>query len=267
METVLKQGRLLFAIAMAEFGIENLICARTAHPSMPVIPFLPSYSWLAYLTGLALLSAAVCIAANIGARLAATLLGILFLLFDLLIQVSRVAASPWDVGIRTCAFETLAIGSLALILAGSLPAKAGVAGFWQRAAKALILSGRYLFAVSAIIFGVDHYLVFGLIVSLVPSWIPGGGWFWANVTAIAFIAAGLSISIHWLDRWAAALLGLMFVLWFLVLHAPRVLSLPRFYNPDEWSSAFIALAIGGGSWVLAWSLRPNSSGRSSDSRS
>ncbi|MGD0831160.1 MAG: hypothetical protein ABR907_09475 [Terracidiphilus sp.] len=255
MDTVLKQGRLLFAIAIAEFGIENLICARTTDPSLPVIPFLPSYPWLACLTGVALLAAAVCIAANIGARLAATLLGILFFIFDLFIQVSRVAASPWDIGIRTCAFEILAIGSLALILAGSLPAEAGVIGPWQRAANVLISSGRYLFGVSAIVFGIDHYLVFGLIVSLVPAWIPGGGWFWANLTAIAFIAAGASIAIHWMDRWAAALLGLMLVLWFLVLHAPRVLSLPRFYNPDEWSSAFIALAIGGGSWVLAWSLR------------
>ena len=172
MDIVLKQGRLLLAIAIAEFGIENLVCSRTADPSLPVIPFLPSDPWLAHLTGSALLAAAICIAFNIGARLAATLLGILFLLFDLLVHIARVASSPLDVGIRTCAFETLSIGSLALILAGSMPGGDGVNGLLQRAAKALALSGRYLFAISAIVFGVDHYLVFGLIVSLVRPGFP-----------------------------------------------------------------------------------------------
>jgi len=49
----------------------------------------------------------------------------------------------------------------------------------------------------------------------------------------------------------------MFLLWFLVLHAPRVASYPKVLDPHEWSSAFIALGICGGSWILAWSLSAN----------
>jgi hypothetical protein len=254
MDSILKQGKLLFALSIAVFGILNIVCARTTGPFLPVIPWVSSYPWLAYLTGTALLAAGVCIAANFRVRLTSTLLGCLFLLCDLLLQIRNVAASPLDVGVRTGAFETLAMCSICLILASSLSGEAKSFSRGHRAINGLLLSGRYLFALSAIVFGIDHYLVFGLIVSLVPAYIPGTGWFWANLTAIAFIAAGLSIAVRWLDRWAATLFGLMFLLWFLVLHAPRVMSYPRSHDPDEWSSAFIALAMCGGSWILASSI-------------
>jgi hypothetical protein len=120
----------------------------------------------------------------------------------------------------------------------------------------LVASGRYLFAFSAIIFGIDHLIFLRFVASLVPWWIP---WhlFWAYFTAFAFIAAGLSIGTRWLASWAGLSLGAMFLLWFVVLHLPRSFGLsvaagpgaPR--NPDEWSSAFIALAMAGGSWILA----------------
>ena len=254
MEIIVKQGRYLFAISIAAFGVENLICAHSSDSFLPVIPWVPSYSWLAYFTGVALIAASVCIATKIRARVAALVLGVLFLLCDLILQIPRVAALPWDVGVRTCAFETLTMCASALILAGALPAEAPGFGRWEGAVKVLTRSGRYLFAVSAIVFGIDHYLVFKFIVALVPKWIPGGGWFWAHLTAIAFIAAGVSIALGWMDRWASFMLGLMFLLWFLVLHAPRVASYPSVLNPDEWSSAFIALGICGGAWILAWSL-------------
>jgi uncharacterized membrane protein YphA (DoxX/SURF4 family) len=51
---------------------------------------------------------------------------------------------------------------------------------------------------------------------------------------------------------AAALLGLMFFLWFLLLHLPRVVA--RLDNGNEWNSALVALALCGGSWFLAGTL-------------
>jgi uncharacterized membrane protein len=251
MDKILKQGRLLFAIAIIAFGIENVICAHFQQAMLPVIPWVPGNQFLAYLTGIAILAAGLSIAANFSARLAAILLGILFLLCVLLLQISRVAASPFDVGVRTCAFETLAMCGAALTLAGTLPAEGRYSRGWESAVGKLIDSGRFLFAISAVVFGIDHFLVLGLIVSLVPRWIPGGGLFWAYLTGIAFIAAGLSIATKWLAPWAGILLGTMFLLWFLLLHAPRIVSFPRLHDPNEWSSAFIALGLSGGSWICA----------------
>jgi len=49
--------------------------------------------------------------------------------------------------------------------------------------------------------------------------------------------------------WGSFLLGTMFLLWFLLLRAPRVVMAFRSHDPDapnEWSRAFIALAMCGG---------------------
>jgi len=261
MDMLLKQGRILFAISIAAFGLQNIIWAHSKDPFLSMIPWVPSYPPLGYLTGIALLLGGISILANLRMRHASMLLGVLFLLCVIFLQFSRVAASPWDVGVRTCAFETLTMCASAWMLADSRRGAGEDSSRWKPALNTVLASGRYLFAISMIVFGIDHYLVFNLIVSLVPHWIPGSGWFWANLTAFALIAAGFSIAVKWLDRWAAALLGLMFLIWFLVLHAPRVLSYPRCLDPDEWSSAFIALAVCGGAWILARSIPAKSSSK------
>lgn len=101
MEKIVTSGRLLFAVSITAFGAENLICARFGQPVMPVMPFVPGNPFLAYFVGVALLAAGLSLAANKRARLSAILLGILFLLCVLLFEISRVAAAPLSVGIRT----------------------------------------------------------------------------------------------------------------------------------------------------------------------
>jgi uncharacterized membrane protein YphA (DoxX/SURF4 family) len=266
MDNILKQGRLLFAIAIVAFGVENIVWARFGEAMVPVMPWVPGNPFLAYLTGVALFAAGLSIAANLRARLAAILLGMLFLVCVLFLQISRVAPHPLDVGIRTGAFETLAMSGAALTLAATLPADWPYSGRWEGAVNSLIKSGRVLFAASSVIFGIDHFLVLALIVSLVPSWIPGAGLFWAYFTGMAFIAAGVCIAMKWIARWAAALLGTMFLLWFLLLHAPRIMSFPRARDPREWSSAFIALGMCGGSWIVASALSAKASPRVLDSK-
>ena len=254
MDTILKQGRLVFAVAIVAFGVQHLICARFGQAHVPVIPWVPGNPVLAYITGLALIATGVSITANFKPRLAATLLGVFFLVCAILLQAPMVVSHPLDIGIRTLAFETLATCASALMLAATLPEEGFGAGAWQGVINGLIKSGRYLFAISSVIFGIDHFFVLGLIVSLVPTWLPGSGMFWAVLTGAGFIAAGLSIATNWMGRLGAAWLGIMFLLWFLILHAPRVVTFPRSHNPNEWSSAFIALGMCGGSWICAWAL-------------
>jgi uncharacterized membrane protein len=251
MENIITTGQFLFGIAISAFGVENLICARLGL-TVPGVPWFPGNPFLAYLTGIVLLAAGLSIAANIRARLMATLLGILFLFYVLLLEVPQVAANPMSVSIRTVFFEALAIGSSALTLAGTLPT-GGSFPRWDSVLNKLIASGPYLFAASSVVFGIDHFLILAVIASLVPAWIPAH-MFWAYLTGATFIAAGISIAMKWMDQWAAALLGTMFLLWFLLLHSPRVVIAVRSHDPnapDEWSSALIALALCGGSWICA----------------
>jgi len=246
LEKITAQGRIVFGVAMLVFGIENFVFGyrRTFVDGVPWFPRMPV---LAYVAGAALLAAGICIVANVKARLAAVGLSVWFLLASFYYAMVHAAAIPTNVGLRTVVFETLNIASSALMLAGILRDNRGDD---PGILRALIASGPYLFAFSMVVFGVDHFPILRFIASLIPTWIPAK-MFWAVFTGAGFIAAGICIALGWMDRWAGFFLGLMFMLWFFLLHLPRVLSAARMNNPNEWSSAFIALAIWGGAWICA----------------
>jgi hypothetical protein len=92
----------------------------------------------------------------------------------------------------------------------------------------------------------DHLIGLGPIARLVPAWIPFHV-FWIGFFGIAFIATGVSIGLDRRRVWGAFGLGLMFAIWVLTLHLPRVSDVygiagaPR--SPNEWSSLFIAIAL------------------------
>jgi uncharacterized membrane protein len=140
----------------------------------------------------------------------------------------------------------MALGAAALVLAGELELSNSMS--WE----SLVLVGRFLFAAGLVVVGVQHFLYAKFIATLIPSWIPGH-LFWAYFVGVAFIAAALSLATNIQGRLAAALLGLMFLLWVIVLHVPRVVASP--HQGNEWTSAMIALAMCGGSFVLAGALR------------
>jgi uncharacterized membrane protein YphA (DoxX/SURF4 family) len=267
METIVKQGRLLFAIAIAALGAENFICAHVSQvvfennpPGVPVLPFVPANAFLAYLVGIVLLAAGVSVVANMRPDFAETFLGLFFAVYTLVHLVPIVVGRPRDLSARTGVFEVLALSASALTLAAYLKQKRAseqrsLGGppvtLEVKAINTLIASGPYLFAICSVVFGITHFLIPRVIASLVPGWIPGG-LFWAYFTGTAFIAAGISIATGVLARWGAFWLGVMLLLWFLVLHAPRVAMHPRL--PAEWSSMFEVLGMGGGSWICAWHL-------------
>jgi uncharacterized membrane protein YphA (DoxX/SURF4 family) len=102
-------------------GVQHLLCGwfrlfdgRNFLGETPfaVIPWVPAYPWLAYVTGLVLLIAGFCLIANIRPRAMATLLGLLFLFFVIVLEASRLVR----LGARATFFETLAICGSALIL-------------------------------------------------------------------------------------------------------------------------------------------------------
>jgi hypothetical protein len=195
MNEIVKRGRICFATAIVAVGIPLLLPGRfrlfngRSFPGeipFAVIPWVPVYPWLAYLTGLVLLIAGFCLIANPRPRTTATLLGILLLFFVIVLETSRLIG----LGVRTTFFETLAIGGSALILAETAESenlhKPNPAVDW------LIKSGPFLFAFSTIGFGIDHLRYLRFVASLIP---PRISWhqFWAYLAAFAFIAAGLSI--------------------------------------------------------------------------
>jgi len=249
MERLFAAGRIVFAVAITALGVEHFVCARLGEAVVPIIPWVPGRPALAYLAGSILVAAGLSIAASYRPRLASFLLGAFLLGCMLVLQVPQVVARPFDLSTRTAVFELIALCGGAWALAASLPREGGHPAQGAQAFDTLLASGRFLFAASSVVFGITHLLIPRFIATLIPPWFPGG-LFWALFTGAAFIAAGASIATRWMDRWSAALLGTMFLIWFLFLHLPRVMSAAHSHDPDEWSSAFIALGMCGASWLM-----------------
>jgi uncharacterized membrane protein len=251
MDDLAKLGRLFFAVSLAFFGLQYLLHGRFMSGLPPVPPWTPGGALFSYLTGVALIAASVSIAAKRKARLSATLLGILFFLCVILLHALHARAILLHGNERTGAFEALAISSAAFVLAGALPKERPYFGSEDNVTEKLATLGRFFFALSMVVFGVQHFLYAGFIASLEPSWIPGH-LFWAYFTGVGFIAAGPAIAVKIQGRLAAFMLGLMFFLWVTLLHAPRVAA--GLHNADEWTSLFVALAMCGGSLIVAGAM-------------
>ncbi len=229
MDKLLYFGRYIFAIAFLAFGIQHFIYAKYGAGLGP--PWIPGSPLRACFMGAALIVASVRIATNTKTRVTAMLLAFLLFLYFLLLYAPRLAANLHDPGPWTSGAEILALSGASWVL-GGIPAK----------------FGRYLFALTLTVFGVQHLLYARFVATLVPSWIPAR-LFWANAVGIAFIATTLSLLTNIKARLAATLLGLMFLTWVLILHLPRVAAAP--HNGNEWTSAFVALAMCGGAWMIA----------------
>lgn len=242
---MLSAGRIVFAIAIVGFGIVCLAHVDFIHQLQPVPSWVPGYTFLAVLNGIALIAAGLAIVANVRVHQAAVGLTALLAVGTVLLQPPGAYAdpallrSPWWV--RT--FEAVALTGAALILAGlaSEPARER----WARL-------GRILFGVSLPVFGILHLYYAESTATLVPTWYPMP-LFWAMFTGVGHFAAGVSIAEEGpLSRLAATLAGAMFAAFVLTLHIPS-----QFEYADaraEQTSLLVAIGMCGAAWVVAGSL-------------
>ncbi len=252
MDRLLGLGRFFFAIPIVGFGVQYIVYGRYQGGLPPVPPWTPGGALGAYLTGAVLIVAGMSILANCKARFSATVLGLLFLLCVLLLHTQRLSAVIYNGNDRTRALEPLALAGAALVLARTLAVDGPNSRGWNALVEWLSKLGRWLFAGSMVIFGVQHFMYAGFIATLVTPWIPGH-LFWVYLTGVGMMVAGLCIAINKLGGLAATWLGIMFLLWVIVLHGPRVAAQLR--NADEMSSLLVALAMGGASFVVAQALK------------
>jgi uncharacterized membrane protein YphA (DoxX/SURF4 family) len=243
-----KLGRFFFAIPLIVFAVEYLARGRWQGGMPPVPPWTHGEHIFSYAAGTVLLVISISLLINKEARLSATILGLLFTFCVVFLHAAKhFSGIIHDGSTRTRAFETFALGGAAFILA-ALVSKGSSIQFLSSANPILAVIGRYIYAFSMIIFGIQHFMYAQFIAFLIPKWMPAH-LFLAYFTGTAFIAAGVAIAVHIFSRLASILLGLMFFLWVVTLHTPRVIASP--HNTDERVSLFVALAFSGASFLLA----------------
>jgi uncharacterized membrane protein len=250
LEKILPFGRLFLAIPMAVFGTEHL--TDTAGIATIVPHWMPAHTFWVYLVGIALIAAALSITTKIQARLAATLLGVMFCCFVLLIHIPNIVAQPgnrffWAVGLRDIAF-----GGGAFAFAGSQ-----ISARSNGSVRGLLTVARFFLGVPALFFGVEHFLhpTFALGVPLekiTPGWIPGR-LFWAYLAGAVLIASGTCIVANKKTRAAATYLGIMILILVLFVYLPMLIASPKdivslnyFFDTLAFSGAALALADASG---------------------
>lgn len=250
MERFTTLGRLFFAVALIASGIQQLVNTSFVRlvPKLPA--WIPWPGFWAGVVGVFLIVAGAAIAAQKGTRLAAVLLGVIFLLLLGLLYVPQILANPSTGFIWTNPCKVLALLAGTILLAGvpsgenagGLPAKARPAG-WMPALAPVFLG------VFLLVCGVQHFVYAGFVDSLVPAWIPPRPRFWTCFTGVALIAGGAGLLLPKTARLAATLSGVMIFLWIILLHIPRAAA--DWHNAGETSAIFEALALSGIAFLVA----------------
>ena len=245
-------GRIFYGSAIAVLG--GLTIYYRDFPYMLIPPkhsSIPGLTIIATIFGALLLLAGVCIVFAKKIEFISLLLGTVLLLIFCFYYVPyqlMSAARYMHFGNWENAAKELALAGGAFVMAGYFQEKKE--NTLIRYLRKLIPTGSILFPVAIISFGIDHFLFASEAADYVPSWVP---WhlFWIYFCGVALLGSGLAILLKIKPALAAALLGIMILTWFIVLHIPRIIASPVAYMGSEITSAFIALAYSGIAFVIA----------------
>lgn len=113
-------GRFLYALPMLVFGVFHFVNADKMTGYIPAYLGMPAF-WV-YLTGAALVAAALAIMVGKWAQLAATLLGVMLLGFVLLIHLPGVLNPETMMMAMPALLKDVALAGAAFLLAGSAEA-------------------------------------------------------------------------------------------------------------------------------------------------
>jgi len=163
----------------------------------------------------------------------------------MIVVVPALAFAPF--GMPAIAFWMYVCASLLFIIGlikifGELPQEHGV--------DKIMPFGRMFFAIPLAVFGSEHFTITADIARIIPRWIPAHT-FWVYLVGLAFICAAISITVLVKARLAAALVGMTFLIFVLVMDLPGTLAHP--HNRFFWALALRQLAFSGGAFAFAMS--------------
>jgi uncharacterized membrane protein len=236
-------GRIFVAVSLVVFGVQHFIYGGFVATLVPA--FMPRRLFWAYFVGVAFFAAAIGMVTKMFARAAATMLGVMFFLFVVLLHIPRIIGNSSNGNEWTSGFVALAMCGGAWVIASAAPLHE------REKADPFLKLGRYFFAFAFVAFGVQHFVFARIAAGLGPPWIPGRPLL-ACLFGVIFVAAGAAIVIRKKMLMAATLLASIAFLYFLLLYVPRIVG--QLHNPGPWTSGFEILAMCGSALVLASSL-------------
>lgn len=107
--------------------------------------------------------------------------------------------------------------------------------------------GRPLFAAVFAIFGLLHLAMGGNMTGAVPAWAPGPAIFWVYLTGLAMVAAAGSLFTGKQEKLAAALLGVLLLIFAFTVQLPMVIG----GNQSAMPSLLKDLALAGAAFFFS----------------
>lgn len=218
---LLSFGPLFMAMPMAVFACDHFIEAQAISRLVP--SWIPGHMFWTYFVGVALICAAASMATNRCAGLASFMLGIMFVLFEVLMHIPNIFRFPharvaWNVALRDFSFG-----------GGTLAMAATYTQQWRtQGTHHLLWIPRLFIAVPVIVFGVESFIyplgVPGITLNpLMPAWIPLRP-FWNYATGAIEVITGICLLINLRARAAAIWLGVTILLLVLIVYLPVLIA-------------------------------------------
>jgi uncharacterized membrane protein YphA (DoxX/SURF4 family) len=242
-------GRIFYGVSIAVMGLLTIYYKDFPYMLFPAQPL--QTPGLVYIFGLLFILAGSCIVFGKKIRPVSLLFGSVLLLIFCFYYL------PYEFGVSSNyknllewdnPGKELALAGGAFVIAGGFAEKnknrLSIIG------EKLMPFGAVLFSLPIITFGILHLLYAKDVSTLVPSWIPRPV-FWTYLAGVGLLGSGIAIIFKIKTRIIAALLGLMILIWFVILHIPRVINSPVTDLEGEVTSAFLALAYSGIAFVIS----------------
>jgi len=250
LDKVAALANLCFAMPLAVFGAEHFSAAAGISQIVP--KFMPWHLFWTYLVGAALIAASLSIATKIEVRWSGLLLGIMFFLFVAMMDLPQTIAQPHNRFTWALLLRELSFGGAGWILAGTAMEERG-------GGKALITIGRVILGISAIYYGIEHFLhPLGMpgvpLEKEMPPWIPARA-VADYLTGSFLVVGGVCFLLNRKTRLAATYAGGWIVLMVLIIYGPvmiaalmdpstdvKVEGLNYFFDTLLYGGAILALA-------------------------
>lgn len=245
-------GVYVFGIAAVAYGITDLVWGEFDPSDQPLQAWgdhVPGATIFAYIAAICLVVAGAALLWRGSRRFAAASLAVLYGIF-VLFPVPRFYTAPHYLGYRPAIYIGVLVDvcqEIILFIAAVVVWKSlsGSDSLSHRAARI----ARWTFGLCSVDFGLGHLTAIKSVVPMIPKWIPLGPPFWAVLTGIAFVLAGLAIISGVLDALAARLLGLMLLVFSALALAPLILASPR--DHGSWGANAYNLTAVGAAWIVA----------------
>jgi uncharacterized membrane protein len=261
-------GVYFYGLATVAAGILDLIWGEFEGAHQPIQALgdhIPGRVILAYITAVCMIVAGTAILWRRTARGGALASALIYLVFGIF-WLPRFYAAPHVLGFRLPVFIGLLGGlfmQLTVATAGLIVYASRASSAWSWRRKSVVVA-RWIFGLGSALFGLRHLTEVETVAGMVPNWIPLGGVFWAVLSGIAFVLAGLTILSEVLNVWAARLLALMVLIFELVL-VPLVLAHPEHHI--AWGANAYNLAAVGAIAIFAASISTRPAQPEHDARS